>query len=922
MSYVDAIIDKEKNTIFVAERAPDGRRILTEHPTKYVVYWPSERGKWNSIHGVKLDRFQTNKHKEFQRELGVIPNAKQHESDINPIFRCLYDNYRDAPSPDLHVGLFDIEVDFDPERGFSSPDDAFAPITAISIWLNWMDRCFTLAIKPKGMSTDAAKTICDSFPDTMLCNSEKELLDIFLTLIDDCDILSGWNSEGFDVPYIYNRVVQVLGKSETARMCLWGKYPKKREYESYGRQTITYDLVGRVHLDYLQLYRKHTYHEMHSYRLDAIGEYEVGERKTQYEGTLDQLYNNDFKKFIEYNRQDVLLLAKIDAKLKFIELSNNLAHTNCVLLQTTMGAVALIDQAIVNAARDLELIVPSRVRETEAEREERWAEETEMGGSVVGAYVADPKPGMHDWIGGVDINSLYPSVIRALNMSPESILGHIRPDITDSFVLNKVKNEKKSFADAWNGIFGTLEYQKVMEQLDDIITVDFEDGTSAQVTAREVYDLVWNSGKKLTLSANGTIFDYSKPGLIPGVLSRWYRERKELQAEYKKWAKLADEATDAAQKTEFKKKAEFYDQRQLIKKILLNSLYGAIGNPGSRWYDPRVAQSTTLSGRCVVKHMSSKINEIITGEYNHVGKAIIYGDTDSAYFSAFTTMRDNPEFADYDWSKENVIDLYDKIADITNASFPDFMYSAFGCPEDNGKIIRAARELCAVKGLFITKKRYAVLIYDKEGKRKDQGTKPGEIKAMGLDLKRSDTPKTVQDFLQSVLISVLTGVNKEAVLQQIMDFRKEFRSWPGWEKGSPKRANNITHHARNQEIMEKVNFNKVGSDSKRVMVPGHVLASLNWNKLKRIYNDNYSMPIQDGQKVIVCKLKPNPSGMTSVAYPTDELKLPQWFKDLPFDHDAMEEALIDKKLDNLLGVLKWNVNENKANTSFDDLFSF
>jgi hypothetical protein len=126
MSYVDAIIDKDKNTIFVAERSQDGQRILTEHPTKYVVYWPSDRGKWSSIHGVKLDRFQTTKSKEFQRELGVIPKPKQHESDINPIFRCLYDNYRDAPSPNLHVGLFDIETDFDPLRGFSSTEDAFS----------------------------------------------------------------------------------------------------------------------------------------------------------------------------------------------------------------------------------------------------------------------------------------------------------------------------------------------------------------------------------------------------------------------------------------------------------------------------------------------------------------------------------------------------------------------------------------------------------------------------------------------------------------------------------------------------------------------------------------------------------------------------------------------------------------------------
>lgn len=302
------------------------------------------------------------------------------------------------------------------------------------------------------------------------------------------------------------------------------------------------------------------------------------------------------------------------------------------------------------------------------------------------------------------------------------------------------------------------------------------------------------------------------------------------------------------------------------------------------------------------------------------GNDILLHNTDSAYFSAYPVMKDNPEYADFAWTKEAVIDLYDKIADMTNASFPEFMYRAFHAHEENGKIIKAARELCAYKGLFITKKRYAVLIYDKEGKRRDTGGKPGEIKAMGLDLKRSDTPKTVQDFLQDVLVGVLTGSGREESLERISAFRREFRSWPGWEKGSPKRANNITNHAKNLEAMERATMGK--NTAKKVTIPGHVLASLNWNKLKKIYNDNYSMPIQDGQKVIVCKLKPNPSGMTSVAYPTDEMKLPQWFKELPFDHDAMEEALIDKKLDNLLSVLNWNINGHKANTSFDDLFSF
>lgn len=919
--YVDAFLERERNQILVVERDQEGRRQFRDYQTKYLVYWPSPRGKIPNIHGQLCDKFQTNKLKEFQREVNMLPKNQLHESDINPIFRCLYDNYKGSPSPNLHVAFFDIEVDFDPERGFSSPDDAFSPITAISVYLNWIDRNFTMVIKPKGMSNGDAQSIVDRFDDTVLCSTEKELLELFLGLIEDADILSGWNSEGFDIPYIHNRIVQVLGKEETRRLCLWNKFPKKREYESYGRETITYDLVGRIHMDYLQLYRKNTYHEMHSYRLDFVGEYEVGEKKIHYEGSLDKLYNEDFYKFIEYNRQDVMLLVKIDRKNKFIELSNNLAHENCVLLGTTMGAVALIDQAIVNEAHDLGMVVPNRKRdEIDSDQNADDDDEVNISG-VVGAYVADPKEGMHDWIGGVDINSLYPSAIRALNMSPETVVGHIRPENTDKLIYKRMKQEKKSFADAWNGMFGTLEYNQVMNQDLTPITVDFEDGSTTTVSAEELYDLVFKSGKKLIISANGTIFTNEKKGIIPGLLARWYAERKQLQAEMRKYAKMADETDDPALKKEYKKQAEFYDQRQLIKKILLNSLYGAIGNPGSRWYDPRVAQSTTLSGRCIVKHMQSKINQIITGDYNHLGVSCIYGDTDSGYFSAYPVMKDLPEFKDFEWSKENVSKLYDDIGDMTNASFPEFMRQAFNCPEENGSIIKAARELCASKGLFITKKRYAVLIYDKEGKRKDTNGKPGEIKAMGLDLKRSDTPKIVQDFLSDILTAVLTGSTEGEILDKVLQFRKEFRSWPGWLKGSPKRANKITHYEAIMNGQNKVNWNQ-GGESKKSMIPGHVLASINWNRLKKIHNDYYSMPIQDGFKVIVCKLRPNPSGLTSVAYPVDELNLPDWFKQLPFDDEAMEAALIDKKVKNLLGVLNWDLDSNKEANSFGDLFSF
>jgi DNA polymerase elongation subunit (family B) len=888
LSYVDAFYDRDQDIIRIVERDDKGQRHFKEFPARHLFYVQDPKGRHTSIYGEPLQRISCKNIKEFRKELAINSNRKLYESDINPIFRCLEDNYLNQDAPKLNVAFWDIEVDFDPERGYASPDDAFMPITSIAVHLQWLEELICLAIPPKGLSMEEAKKAIDGIPNTILFDNEADLLDAFLDLIEDADVLSGWNSEGFDMPYTVNRITKVLSKEDTKRLCLWNQYPKKREYEKFGRQSVTFDLVGRVHLDSLELYRKYTYEERHTYRLDAIGEMEVGENKTVYEGTLDQLYNNDFRTFIEYNRQDTALLDKLDKKLRFIDLSNSIAHENTVLLQTTMGAVAVTEQAIINEAHQRGFIVPNRTKRDPNEST-----------AAAGAYVAFPKKGIHNWIGSVDINSLYPSVIRALNMGPETIVGQLRQDGTKAFLEEQI-GKGKSFAGAWEGIFGSMEYLSVMnKEVGREVTIDWEDGSSDTLSAAQIYDLIFESNQPWVLSANGTIFTYEKEGIIPGLLKRWYAERKEMQ-------KKKGAAYDAGNKIE----TEYWDKRQLVKKINLNSLYGAILNPGCRFFDNRIGQSTTLTGRQITKHMAAKINEIITGEYDHVGKSIIYGDTDSCYFSAYTTLRKDIDAGTIPWSKENIVELYDTIGDSASDTFPKFMQTAFHCPKSRGEVIKAGREIVAESGLFITKKRYAALVYDNEGNRMDVDGKSGKIKPMGLDLKRSDTPVVIQDFLSEVLRLVLEGKEKEEVLEYITEFRTEFKARPGWEKGSPKRANKITEYKAKEKKQGKANM------------PGHVRASINWNTLKDMHGDKYSMTITDGAKVIVCKLKPNPMGFTSVAYPVDELRLPEWFKELPFDDAAMENSVIDEKLKNLIGVLDWDISSTRQDNTFNKLFDF
>jgi DNA polymerase elongation subunit (family B) len=885
MSYIDALFDREKDRIHIVGRR-NGERYYEEHPANYIFYYDDPRGKFRSIFGSPVARFSTRHKKEFRKELAMQRGKTLYEADINPIFRCLEENYKGQDAPRLHTAFFDIEVDFDPERGFSRPEDPFNPITAISVYLDWLDQLVTLVVPPRHMSDETAHEVAREFPNTFVFREESELLDTFLNLIGDADIVSGWNSEGYDIPYVVQRVTRVLSKDDTRRFCLWNQLPKQRTFERFGAENITFDLVGRVHLDYMQLYRKYTYEERHSYSLDAIGEYEELGSKTAFEGTLDQLYNQNWKTFIEYNRQDVTLLANIDRKLRFLDLANTLAHENTVLLPTTMGAVAVTEQAIINEAHERGMVVPNR-------REQLTDEETQ----AAGAYVATPKKGMHDWVGSIDINSLYPSTIRALNMGPETIVGQLRPIMTDRYIAEKQAGGA-SFAAAWEGLFGTLEYTAVMEQQRGTeITIDWQNGEESIHSAAEIWHMIFDSNRPWILSANGTIFTFETEAVIPGLLKRWYAERKEMQAKLKQ----ADN----------KEQEEYWDKRQLVKKINLNSLYGAILNPGCRFFDKRIGQSTTLTGRAIARHMDAYVNECITGRYDHVGDAIIYGDTDSCYFSAWPALRSEVESGRMSWNAETCIQLYDGVAEQVNQSFPGFMERAFHVPRELGSVIRGGRELVASKGLFITKKRYAVMIIDKEGKRLDVNGRAGKVKAMGLDLKRSDTPKVIQEFLSDVLNNVLQGELREQVVEKIRDFKLGFRDRPGWEKGTPKRVNNLTTYTRRETAEGKTNM------------PGHVRAAMNWNELKRMNSDNYSMTIMDGMKVIVCKLKDNPLNWTSIAYPTDELHLPQWFKELPFDDALMETTVIDSKITNLLGVLQWDLESatNTANT-FQSLFDF
>ena len=234
--YVDAINDSKNDRIHVVERTPGGKRAYREFPANYVFYYPDPKGKYRSIYRDSLSRFSTRKKSEFEKEKRIHSGKKLFESDVNTVFRCLSDNYLNVDAPKLHTVFFDIEVDLDPTKGYAPTSDPFSPVTAIALYLDWLDQLICLAIPPKHMSDETAEDLIKEFPNTFLFRSEIEMFETFFQLIEDADVLTGWNSEGFDIPYLVNRVTRIMSKDDTRKFCLLNQLPKVRTYERYGKE--------------------------------------------------------------------------------------------------------------------------------------------------------------------------------------------------------------------------------------------------------------------------------------------------------------------------------------------------------------------------------------------------------------------------------------------------------------------------------------------------------------------------------------------------------------------------------------------------------------------------------------------------------------------------------------------------------------
>lgn len=507
---------------------------------KKYAYVEDPNGSLMSLNGKRVKR--TGRWSQQDEEDGLV-----YESDIHPEMRILIDRYLDSddPSEKHREMILDIEVSM--ENGRPNIEQAQNTITAISFYLSNTDT-YTALILDKNNKIKRSKT---QNIEIIPVKSEEALLSKFIAMYGDANptILTGWNTDYFDIPYLFHRLQRVLGGDVACLLSPIGivKWLSYRE---------RYRLAGVNCLDYLALYKKFTFSEKPSYTLDAISRAELGVGKVEYEGSLDSLFERDIEKFIEYNINDVKLVKMLNDKLKFIDLAKNICHKGHVPYEDVYFSSKFLEGAMLVYMKKLDMVAPNNVNRNQ-----------KLGGEKFeGAFVKPPQRGKFDWVYDLDMTSLYPSVIMTLNISPETKVGRI---------------------DNWDA-------QDYMKGIEKTYKLYFGKGES-KITQKELKTLLEDGN--FSISSNGVLYDTKRKGIIPAILETWFAERVEYRKLEKKYGDSGD-----------KKMHEYFKARQYVQKVLLNSLYGVLGLPVFRFYDLDNAEAVTLTGRSVIEYSAKMAN--------------------------------------------------------------------------------------------------------------------------------------------------------------------------------------------------------------------------------------------------------------------------------------------------------------------------
>ena len=804
--------------------------------------------KWKTLHGEYLEEIKLGSIRECRDFI------KRYEEVEN--FKIFGNNrYEYAFIADEHKGMIDwdqtqvaidvIDIEVGSENGFPDPYKADATITAIAI------KRLNGVMKVYGCGD------FNNYNDNVTytkCRDEYDLCKKFLTDWQyDCpDVITGWNTKFFDIPYLVNRFTKILGEDEMKKLSPWNMV-QERKTNIRGREMIAYEIYGVASLDYIELYKWFAPggKSQESYRLDNIANVELGKQKLSYDefDNLHQLYKLNYQKFIEYNIVDVELIVELESKLKLLELSMTLAYDTKSNFEDVFTQTRMWDAIIYNYLLERNIVVPPR-------------ETSIKDGAFEGAYVKDPQIGMHKWVASFDLNSLYPHLMMQYNISPETVVE-------------------------------VRDYTPEMRQI-------ISDGVSVDKLLSKSINLSNLSG--VTITPNGQFFRTDKRGFLPTMLEEMYDDRKKFKKMMLQAKQEYELEKDPKKKREIKNRISRYDNLQLAKKVSLNSAYGAMGSQYFRFYDLRMALGVTSAGQLSIRWIEEKINSYM----NSVLKTkdtdyVIASDTDSIYLRLEELVAGvyGTSNGDVALPGQKVIEFMDRVCEKKIQPFIDESYQELAdYVHAYEQKMQMKREGLSDKGIWTAKKRYILNVYNNEGV---QYNEP-QMKVMGLEMVKSSTPSIIREKMKDVIRLTVTG-NEQQVQDYILNFREEFKSLPPEEVSFPRSVNGLKTYTDAGQIYTKG-------------TPIHVRGALIYNYFLKKYDltKKYQL-IQEGEKLKFTYVKqPNPFGDNVISYPSrlpTEFGLDNYINyDLQFDKAFLEPIKI------ILDSIGWQAEKTNSLADF------
>jgi DNA polymerase elongation subunit (family B) len=727
-------------------------------------------------------------------------------------------------------------------------------MTSIALYDNTTQMWYCLILDEKKQLTDTK----ENNKEIRRFDTEADMLSNFLNLWEEIDptIITGWNSGFFDVPYMYYRMCNVLGKEQASRLS-----PLRKLNFTEWDTAQPIELGGINHLDYMLLFKKYIVKQEPSYKLNDIGEKYVKLNKIEYEGSLDRLFQTDINKFIEYNLRDVEIIIALENKLKFIDLTVAICHLCHVPYEQIYLSTVLNDGAILTYLKRQNIVSPNKPTTVNPSLKESTNDE------YAGGYLKDPTPGLYEWVIDLDFTSLYPSIIRSLNMGIETLIGRI---------VNSGKYDNQ-----WS-------YAELTEMdSDKMITIEKlnPDYTTSrtQVSVGKITKLIEDNN--WIVAASGAIFRTDKSSVVCDVLTDWFNKR----VEYKNLMKKAYKSGDAV-------KGEFYNRRQHAYKIKLNDVYGCYAINGWRYTDGHkiISSAITLTGQRVTQESIKFVNRWLNNKLNTTDRDyVVTSDTDSLFIQVKDLL--TADINDKAAVIKNVLEIANEVQAAANAFIGQFATEAFHL-NDRPHYFELKQEVVIERGYFAGKRRYSMLIVNKEG------VDTEEMIMMGLDLMKSNMPPLYKKFGQKLLTEIMSGKPKAEIDKQIIDFKSSLNSLPWTDLAKPTGVKQI-----NSYIAKRPAPGEIFSEFK-LKAPVNTKAAVAYNDLLKFKKLDKKYPMfVEGDKMKYVSLKPNPFNIEVLGF--TGINDPEFITEFIDKYVDREDAFNSVLLNKLTGVyedLKWD----------------